>query len=55
MTRKHFVLIADTIASLPVDDETRAAIISGFVAMCATQNTAFDRDRFVAACTTTHP
>lgn len=50
MTRKDFVLIASTVASLPVNKETRKAIARDFAIALETTNPAFDRDRFVTAC-----
>lgn len=48
MQHRHFVLIAQTIASLDVTDEQRASIADQFADSLRSTNPAFDRSRFVA-------
>ena len=49
MTRKDFVLIAETIRSLPAN--ASPALIAGRVAQeLRSSNAAFDADRFINAC-----
>lgn len=49
MTRKDFVVIAETIATLPVTDAQRWTIAGRFALKLATTNPTFDRGRFMAA------
>jgi len=49
MTAQHFVLIADTIAVLPVARPMRETIAEIFADQLADTNPLFDRERFLAA------
>ena len=49
MTRKHFILIAKAIHSIP-DHATRAKFALEMAAECAKTNPRFDNARFLTAC-----
>ena len=51
MTRKDFVLIAETISGLPVDAATKSAIALRFVEVLDNRNPFFDGARFLGAAT----
>ncbi len=58
LTRKHFQRMADAIAytrklgtaEQPVREETLRVIARELAALCAEENPAFDRERFMRAC-----
>lgn len=51
MTRKDFVLIADTLRDLPLGHDDQAATVAVFAAALASTNPRFDRQRFIDAAT----
>ena len=53
MTSKHFVLIAETIAALPLNRGEKVQVAYAFAHRLASTNARFDRERFLAAATAT--
>jgi hypothetical protein len=49
MTRKHYRKIAAAIAEAEITQEARETIAADLAAVCASENKAFDLDRFMAA------
>jgi len=50
MSRQHYVLIADTIKRLDVDENTRSSVAHEFARELETTNSKFDYSRFISAC-----
>lgn len=51
MSRKDFILIAETIRFFDVDADTRARLAAEFADTLRGTNARFDRERFIAAAT----
>jgi hypothetical protein len=49
MTRQHFILIAEAVASMQ-DPFSRQSAAEALAKKLATVNPRFDRDKFIAAC-----
>jgi len=50
MSRKHFEIIAATLANAPINNGQRAQIALEFAMRLARENERFDRARFLKAC-----
>ena len=50
MERRHYNLIADIIATAPIDYATRVILANYFAERLAGTNLRFNRERFIAAC-----
>jgi hypothetical protein len=51
MTHQHFQHIAESIASAPVDEETRSKLADHFAGRLSSTNGQFDRGRFTDVAT----
>ena len=50
LTRVHFRLIADIISGLPSTEENKRLVSVAFANSLGAYNSAFDRNKFIAAC-----
>ena len=50
MTRKHFELLARSVANDPSPKHDRVKVANFLANFCETVNARFDRDRFMTAC-----